>query len=121
MAFSPVAAEFIASRRHAGECRGANYKGVAGDPGGGPYMILWFRVERNVIREATYETYGCPAAVACAGLTAEILKGRTIAQALSLTEQDVMLIVGGLPPGKEPCAALSVQAVAMAFGKGETT
>ena len=116
---SPLALDHIANPRNSGPLEGATHKGVAGDPGGGPYVILWFHVEGDVINQATYETYGCPAAVASASLTAAILKGRTIAQALSLTPNDVKLILGGLPEGREHCPVLAVQAIHDAFeGEG---
>lgn len=115
MAFSPLALDHIANPRNGGPLEGATHRGVAGDPGGGPYVTLWFRVEGATIREASYETYGCPAAVACASLTVEVLRGRTIAQALSLTADDLMLIIGGLPPGKEDCPARTILALRRAF------
>ena len=73
------------------------------------------RVAGERIEEASYETYGCPAAVACASLTAQIIKGRTISQALALTVDDLVLIVGGLPPGKEYVATLCIEAVQRAL------
>jgi nitrogen fixation protein NifU and related proteins len=114
---SQTALDHVANPRNAGPLPGATHQGVAGDPGGGPYVLLWFRVEGEVIREASYETYGCPASVACASLTAEILKGRTVAQALSMTPRDLTLLVGGLPEGREHCPALVVQAVKNAFSE----
>ena len=118
--FSSIALEHIARPRSAGPLENATHHGVSGRPGEGPYVQLWLRVEGDAIREASYETYGCPAAVACASLTAEILRGRTVAQALSITAADLMLIVGGLPPGKEECAALSASAALNAL-EGERT
>lgn len=120
MAFSPLALEHIANPRNSGPLQGATHKGVAGSPGGGPYVVLWMIVEGDTIKEASYDTYGCPAAVASASVTAAILKGRTIAQALALTARDLTLILGGLPPGKEDCPALAAEAVRRAF-EGDAT
>jgi len=119
VSFSPIAIEHIANPRNAGALEGATHQGVAGDPGGGPYVILWLRVEGDVIKEATYETYGCPAAVATSSIIAQLLRGRTVAQALSITPNDLLLILGGLPPGKEGCPQMAVAALRHALEEGE--
>ena len=111
MGFSPIAGEHIAGLRNAGLLESATHKGVAGDPGGGPHVILWMIVEGDAIQEATYDTYGCPAAVTAASVTTQLLAGRSVTQALSMTAHDLLLILGGLPPGKEPCAELCASAI----------
>jgi NifU-like protein involved in Fe-S cluster formation len=68
-------------------------------------------VEGGRIEKAGYETFGCPAAVACCDFIAEILQGRTVEQALSITERDLTLLIGGLPEGKEYIPPLVVQAL----------
>ena len=118
--FSAAVLDHSLNPRNVGPMEDATHEGGAGDPGGGPYVLLWFKVAGDKIVAGSYETYGCPAAVACASLTAEILKGRTVAQALSLTPQDLTLLLGGLPEGKEHCPKLAVQAIRSAF-EGETT
>ena len=115
MAFSQVALEHIASPRNAGPLEGATHKGVAGDPGGGPYVILWMIVEGDVIREATYEMYGCPAAEATSSIAAYVLSGRTVAQALEIEARDLILILGGLPEGKDHCPDLAVAGIRTAL------
>ena len=62
--FSALAAEQIAVPRNVGPLEGAPPQGIAGVPGDGPHMILWFQVENGHIQRAAYATYGCPAAVA---------------------------------------------------------
>jgi nitrogen fixation protein NifU and related proteins len=118
--FSPRVLDHTVNPRNAGPLEGATHRGSAGDPGGGPYMTLWFLVEGGAIRRASYETYGCPAAVACGSLCAQILPGRTVAQALSLTPRDIDALLGGLPEGKEHCPRLAARAIEAAFAQGET-
>lgn len=89
--------------------------GVAGVPGDGPHMILWFVVEEGCIRQAAYATYGCPAAVASGSITATLLTGRTIQQALLLTAEDIIRVLQGLPAGKEDCAQRAATCVQNAF------
>jgi NifU-like protein involved in Fe-S cluster formation len=80
-------------------------------------MILWFQVEDGTIRRAAYRTYGCPSATACGSMTAEVLTGRRVKQALQLEAADLIRLLRGLPEGKEHCATLAVQALAQAFRK----
>lgn len=94
-----------------GPLEGATHQGVAGVPGEGPYMILTLRIDGDTILEAAYQTYGCPAAMASGSITAQILKGRTVAQAFAVEPKDIHLLLGGLPEGKGHCADLAVEAL----------
>lgn len=113
--FSAAVLDHTLNPRNTGPLEGANRFGQAGDPGGGPYALLWFVVEGETIQQGAYQTYGCPAAVACASFAAEFLKGRSIRQALRLDARDIELLLGGLPEGKGHCPALVVQAIRQAF------
>ena len=115
--FSALATEHIAVPRNVGPLEGATHQGVVGVPGDGPHMILWFLVEDGQIVKATYATYGCPAAVASGSITATLLTGRTVEQALLLTAEDIIRVLQGLPEGKEECAQLSARAVRNAFAE----
>jgi NifU-like protein involved in Fe-S cluster formation len=67
------------------------------------------------VRRAAYRTYGCPAAVACGSMTAQLATGRSVETLLELNARDIALLVGGLPRGKEHCADLAVRALRAAF------
>ena len=119
--FSPLAIEHIAVPRNVGPLEGATHQGIAGMPGDGPYMILWFQVEDGGrIAKAAYATYGCPAAVASGSITASVLTGRTVEQALRLTAEDILGVLQGLPEGKEECAQLAATALQNAFREEKT-
>ena len=113
--FSALATEHIAVPRNVGPLAEATHQGVAGVPGDGPFMILWFQVENGKILKAAYATYGCPAAVASGSITASVLTGRTVELALRLTAEDIIRILQGLPEGKEECAQLAATALQNAF------
>lgn len=115
--FSAAVLEHTAYPRNTGELANATHHGIAGVPGDGPYMHLWFEVEEGVIQRASYMTYGCPSAIASGSLCAEILQGRTVSQALLITPKDVQLLLGGLPEGKEYCAKLAIEALQDAFSE----
>jgi nitrogen fixation NifU-like protein len=97
--------------RNVGPLEAATHQATVGVPGDGPYLILWFRVEQGTIVQAAYQTYGCPAAVASGSLLAELAVGRSPKTLLSLTPREVMLLLGGLPEGKEACAERAIQAL----------
>jgi NifU-like protein involved in Fe-S cluster formation len=118
--FTAAVLDHTLNPRNVGPLQGATHEGGSGDPGGGPYVLLWFIVVGETIQEASYETYGCPAAVACASLSAQLLKGKTVSQALSITPRDLTLLLGGLPEGKEHCPVLAVKAIQSAF-EGDTS
>jgi nitrogen fixation NifU-like protein len=113
--FSALAADHIAVPRNVGPLEEATHRGVAGVPGDGPHMILWFQVENGCIQKAAYATYGCPAAIASGSITATLLTGRTVEQALRLTAEDIIRVLQGLPEGKQDCAQLAATALQNAF------
>jgi len=109
--YSETVLEHFHNPRNCGPLPGATHEGTAGVPGEGPYMTLWFRVEDGRVTQAAYQTWGCPAAVACGSLVAELAPRVSIAALRSLTAADVMRLLRGLPEGKEHCAELAVEAI----------
>ena len=89
--------------------------GQDGIPGEGPYMTLYLRLEGENIAEASFETYGCPAAIACGSWLTQWITGKTADAASIITADDLMRVVGGLPLGKEHCASLAVNALRSAM------
>jgi len=103
-----------AQAQNAGNCgplNGATSVGRFGTEGGGPYMTLWLGLEGDRIAQAAYKSNGCPSAMACGSMTCEIVRGRTVAEALRLEPQDLILILGGLPEGKGECAERAIIAL----------
>jgi NifU-like protein len=98
---------------HDGELAEATHQGVGGVPDCGPYIVLQFRVEDGgVVREARFQTYGCPTAIACAEVACTFSEGKPLARLGVLTAADLTLCVGGVAEGKEHCPQLAVQALA---------
>ncbi|MCW5944041.1 MAG: iron-sulfur cluster assembly scaffold protein [Fimbriimonadaceae bacterium] len=114
--FSTTVIEHNASPRNVGEFQGANRHGQVGMPGCGPYVDLWLRIDGDTISRASYRTYGCPAAVACASLVAEILHGWSVGQARALEARDIEVLLGGLPEGKGHCPEMAIEALRDALG-----
>ncbi len=113
--FTAIVQDHVHNPRNTGLLENATHHGVAGVPGDGPYMLMWFEVTEGTIVRASYDTYGCPSAIASGSVSAEILQGRTISQALLLDATDIQRLLGGLPSGKEHCAQLVVDTIRDAF------
>lgn len=113
--YSDTVQEHATNPRNMGPLEQVTHRGLCGEPGEGPYMLLEFLIEADRIKQAAFQTYGCPAAIACGSMTTLILTGRTIEQALRLDEQDLSRLLGGLPEGKEHCLRLAIQAIKNAF------
>lgn len=113
--YSALASDHFHHPRRVGPLDAATHQGTGGVPGEGPYLILWFVVEGNRIERAAYRTFGCPAAIASASMMAELCEGRSIEQALRLSEAELVEALGGLPEGKEHCPKLALKALQEAF------
>jgi NifU-like protein involved in Fe-S cluster formation len=112
---SSVAAEHVQRPRNAGPLTGATHTGLSGSPGEGPHVKIWLVIERGKILRASYDTHGCPSSIAAASMLAQILIGRDVEKAKFLTEGDLLLILGGLPEGKERFAGMAIEALRMAL------
>jgi nitrogen fixation NifU-like protein len=97
---------------HQGELAAATHRGVGGRPGCGPYIVLLFRVDEEIVREARFQTYGCPTAMACAEVACTFSEGKPLARLAALTAADLAACVGGVPEGKEHCPRLATEALA---------
>lgn len=89
----------------------ADVTGIAGIHGQGPYLQLYAKLAGDRIETAAYQTYSCPNAIACGSWVTRWMEGRGPDVLSSLTADDLMRVLGGLPLGKEHCAALAVQAL----------
>jgi nitrogen fixation NifU-like protein len=80
----------------------------------GDVMRLFLRMEGNRIADARFLTYGCGAAIAASSITTEMIKGKTIEEALAITNKTVAEALGGLPPTKIHCSVLAEKAISAA-------
>jgi NifU-like protein involved in Fe-S cluster formation len=89
----------------------ADLTGTAGVQGQGPYLQLFAKVEADLVKEASYQTYSCPNAIACGSWVTRWMEGRGPDVLSVLTADDLMRVLGGIPLGKEHCAYLAVGAL----------
>ena len=91
-----------------GEIEDASGVGTVGNAKCGDMMRLYLKInEEQVIIDCKFKTYGCGAAVASSSMATEMIKGKTVAEAMKLTNKAVMEALDGLPPEKEHCSLLA--------------
>lgn len=108
---SAIAAQHVSFPRNAGKIDNATHLGVGGVPGEGPYVRLWLTIQDGIIKKVGYECNGCPSSIAASSMVAQLATGRSMQQLSLLEPSDLLLILGGLPEGKEHYAELAVQAL----------
>lgn len=97
--------------RNMGTLENANGIGQVGNARCGDIMRMYIRVEDGVIRDARFRTFGCGAAIATSSMSTEMIKGKTLEEALRLTNQAVAEALDGLPPAKMHCSVLAEEAI----------
>jgi nitrogen fixation protein NifU and related proteins len=113
--YNPVVMDHFNHPRNRGEMENADGVGNATNPVCGDTMRLFIKVEDQRIVEATFLTFGCGAAIAASSMTTEMIKGKTIEEALRISDQDVVEALGGLPPTKVHCSVLAEKALSAAI------
>jgi nitrogen fixation NifU-like protein len=101
--------------RNVGEITDASGIGSVGNPICGDIMKMFIKVENDVITEAKFKTYGCGAAIATSSMVTEMVKGKTIAEALQVSNKAVADALGGLPAIKLHCSVLAEEALKAAI------
>jgi nitrogen fixation NifU-like protein len=97
--------------RNLGELEEPDGVGVVGNPTCGDMMQIQIKVEDERIAEVKFKTFGCGAAIATTSVATELIEGKTIEEALQVTNKDVMEVLGGLPPVKVHCSLLAEEAI----------
>jgi nitrogen fixation NifU-like protein len=107
--------EHFRNPQNVGEIENADGVGKVGNPVCGDIMELSIKVNGNVIEDAKFRTFGCGAAIATSSIVTELVKGKTVDEALEITNKAVVEALGGLPPVKMHCSVLAEQALKSAI------
>lgn len=106
--YSDKVIDHFQNPRNVGEIEDASGVGTVGNANCGDMMRLYLKInEEQVIIDCKFKTYGCGAAVASSSMATEMIKGKTVAEAMKLTNKAVMEALDGLPPEKEHCSLLA--------------
>lgn len=109
--YSEKVMDHFSNPRNVGELEDANAVGQVGNAKCGDIMKIYMKIEDGVIRDVKFKTFGCGAAVATSSMATEMVKGKTIEEALKLTNKAVMEALDGLPPAKVHCSVLAEEAI----------
>ena len=101
--------------RNVGEIENADGVGTVGNAKCGDIMKMYLKIEDGVITDVKFKTFGCGAAIATSSLATEMVKGKTIEEALKLTNKEVIDRLGGLPPAKIHCSVLAEESIKAAI------
>ena len=111
MAYSEKVIELMRNPLNMGEIADADGIGTVGNPVCGDVMKLYIKVKDSRIFDIKFQTMGCGAAIATSSMLTELVKGKTLDQALKVSRKDVSEALGGLPPIKEHCSNLAADAL----------
>ena len=113
--YSDLVMDHFANPRNVGELADANGIGEIGNPKCGDIMKMYIRVENGVIADIKFKTFGCGSAIATSSIATEMIMGKTIEEALQLSNKAVVEALGGLPAHKIHCSVLAEQAIKAAL------
>ena len=109
--YSEKVMDHFMNPRNMGEIGDADGVGTVGNAKCGDIMRIFLKVEDGVIQDVKFKTFGCGAAVATSSMATEMVVGKTVEEALKVTNKAVMEALDGLPPVKVHCSLLAEQAI----------
>jgi len=109
--YSEKVMDHFQNPRNVGEISDANGVGEVGNAKCGDIMRIYLKVEDNIIKDVKFKTFGCGAAVATSSMVTEMVMGRTIEEALKISNDAVAEALDGLPPVKMHCSNLAADAL----------
>ena len=116
MQYSEKVMDHFMHPRNVGEIEDADGVGMVGNAKCGDIMKMYLKIDENdVIVDCKFKTFGCGAAIATSSMATELIKGRTVKEALELTNSAVVEALEGLPPVKVHCSVLAEEAVKTAL------
>lgn len=113
--YSEKVMEHFQNPRNVGEMDNPDGTGHVGNPVCGDIMELYIKVKDDVIVDAKFKTFGCGAAIATSSMVTEMVKGKTLGEALKISNKAVAEALDGLPPIKMHCSVLAEEALKLAI------
>ena len=112
MIYSEKVMDHFTNPRNVGEIENADGVGMVGNAKCGDIMKIYLKIDENdIITDCKFKTFGCGAAIATSSMATELIKGRSVSEALALTNSVVVEALEGLPPVKVHCSVLAEEAV----------
>lgn len=114
--YSKEVMDHFTNPRNVGEIENPSGVGEVGNPKCGDIMKIYLDIDDNhIIKDIKFKTFGCGSAIASSSMSTEMIKGKSIDEALNLTNRQVADALGGLPPVKMHCSVLAEQAIKLAI------
>ena len=111
MAYSEKVMDHFANPRNVGKLEDASGVGEVGNAKCGDIMKMYIKVENDVITDVKFKTFGCGAAIATSSRATEMVMGKTVDEALAVTNRQVVDALGGLPAHKLHCSVLAEESI----------
>ena len=111
MIYSEKVMDHYANPRNVGEIEDANGVGEVGNAKCGDIMKMYLKIDGDTITDVKFKTFGCGAAIATSSIATEMIKGKTVEEALAISNKDVVDALGGLPAHKLHCSVLAEEAI----------
>ncbi len=115
MEYTEKVMEHFMAPKNVGVIENPSGYGKVGNASCGDIMELFIKVENNIITDVKFRTFGCASAIASSSVSTELILGKTIDEALKLTNKVVVEELGGLPPVKIHCSVLAEEAIKLAI------
>ena len=109
--YSEKVMDYFRHPRNVGVLEDANGVGEVGNPVCGDIMKIYLKIENDIIEDVKFETFGCGSAIASSSMATELIKGKPLAEALTLTNKAVTEALDGLPAHKLHCSVLAEEAI----------
>ncbi|MCK9173054.1 MAG: iron-sulfur cluster assembly scaffold protein [Desulfuromonas thiophila] len=103
--------DHFSNPRNVGQIDNPNVVVKVGDPGCGDAVLIFLKIENDIIVDIKYRVYGCGAAIATTSMASTLVKGKTLTDALEVTDERVAEALGGLPESKMHCSNLAATAI----------
>ena len=113
--YSDTVMDHFTNPRNMGEIEGADGVAEVGNPSCGDVTKIFLKIENDRIVDVRFKTFGCAAAIASSSMTTELIKGKTIDEAMKLTNEAVASELGGLPEAKLHCSVMAEDALRAAI------
>ncbi len=119
--YNELVIEHFTQPRNAGEIDNADGYALVGDPECGDQMKLWIKVEDGKLEDIKFKSFGCPGAIATSSMTTVLAKDKTLEEAKSLTDDDIIKALGGIPENKKHCSLMGITALRQAIKNYESS
>ena len=115
MNYSEKVMDHFQNPRNVGKIENADGVGEVGNAKCGDIMKMYLKIDNDVITDVKFETFGCGSAIASSSMATEMVKGKTVEEALAITNKQVVDALGGLPAHKLHCSVLAEESIKSAI------